>query len=775
MFQEKLCMLILDDRSFADQIEEILDIKFLELNYLRVFLTKIYDYRKKYGVHPSRDIMKVILRSELEEENELVRKQVTEFFVRYQISDVSDIEYIKDTTIDFCKKQNLKSAMIKSIGLLQSSSFDEISKVINDALKLGDFSDEGYDWLKDFEERFKPLFRNPITTGWPLIDDICKGGLGQKELGVVVASAGCHAKGSKIMLSNGSLINVEDIKVGDKLMGPDSKFRTVLKLHRGKETMYNIIPVKGESFVVNGGHILSLKRSGAKNTRRFNEILNISVKDWLNKSKYYKSMYKLYRAPVEEFEGGQSVYEPYFVGLMLGDGSLRANVRFSSADNILAEEIKRVSKQFGVNIREYKKAGCTDYALTYRAGIKNPIAEFFEKLGLNGKTSGEKFIPLSYKLADRASRLELLAGILDTDGHMGRGGFDYISKSKKLASDVTFVARSLGLAAYLKKTKKSCQTGYTGTYYRVSISGDCSIIPTRLERKRAGVRKQIKNVLVTGFTVEKMPEDDYYGFEVDKDNLYLMGDFTVTHNSGKSMALVHLGAQALKQGKNVVHYTLELRDTVVASRYDSCLTKLPLANLGSFKDKIFEEVQQIDGRLIVKEYPTKSASTNTIVAHLEKLKMKNVNIDMVIVDYADLLRPILSQREKRNELESIYEELRGIASEYEVPVWTASQTNRCFSADTTTYILEGKEVRKKHMNELVVGDSVETIKGYKKIIDINKFQQKTFTITLKNGKKIKVSGKHQFPTDRGLLSLNDGLCVGDKLLTKKTKMENNNE
>ena len=335
-FQEKLCMVILDDRAFADQIEEVLNVNFLELNYLKLFLNKVFDYRKKYEVHPSRDIMKTILRSELDNENELTAKQTREFYVRSQITDLTDVAYIKDTSLDFCKKQNLKSAMVKSIGLLQNSSFDEISQVINESLKLGMNNNAGYDYKKDFEERFKPRFRNPITTGWDLIDDVCRGGLGQKELGVVIAPTG----------------------------------------------------------------------------------------------------------------------------------------------------------------------------------------------------------------------------------------------------------------------------------------------------------------------------------------------------AGKSMALVHLGTQALKEGKTVVHYTLELQDMVVASRYDSCLTKIPLQNLGAFKEQIYEEVQNVEGRLIIKEYPTKTASTQTIRNHLEKLRMRSVPIDMVIVDYGDLLRPVRYLKEKRNELESIYEELRGIAAEYEAPLWTASQTNR---------------------------------------------------------------------------------------------------
>ena len=95
-FQEKLCMVILDDRPFADQIEEVLDVNFLELNYLKLFLNKIFTYRKKYGVHPSRDIMKTILRSELDNENELTAKQTREFYVRSQITAVTDVEYIKE-------------------------------------------------------------------------------------------------------------------------------------------------------------------------------------------------------------------------------------------------------------------------------------------------------------------------------------------------------------------------------------------------------------------------------------------------------------------------------------------------------------------------------------------------------------------------------------------------------------------------------------------------------------------------------------------------------
>ena len=142
------------------------------------------------------------------------------------------------------------------------------------------------------------------------------------------------------------------------------------------------------------------------------------------------------------------------------------------------------------------------------------------------------------------------------------------------------------------------------------------------------------------------------------------------------MVLVHLGAQAIMAGKTVIHYTLELQDTVVASRYDSCITGFPLSDLMSFKEEIYESVKGVEGSLIVKEYPTKSASTNTIRSHLSKLKKRGQLPGMIIVDYADLLRPVVIRKEKRAELESIYEELRALSTEFECPIWTASQTNR---------------------------------------------------------------------------------------------------
>jgi len=338
-FQEDLCHLILNDRPFADQMFEVLDLNFLELKHLRVFVERIRRYREKYGVHPTSNIMHSIIRTGLDGEAESVKVRIREYYARVLAKGEipSSSEYIKDTALDFCKKQKLKEALIKSVDLIKSSSYDEVSKVIDNALKLGSDNTLGYDYIADFEKRFIKKHRGPITTGWADIDDIVKGGLGKGELGVVVAPTG----------------------------------------------------------------------------------------------------------------------------------------------------------------------------------------------------------------------------------------------------------------------------------------------------------------------------------------------------AGKSMVLVHLGAQALKAGKNVLHYTLELADTVVAGRYDSAITGVELKNLTVFKEKIYDEVKDIEGKLIVKEYPTRSASIQTIKNHIDKLRRREFNPDVIIVDYGDLIKPENSRKdEKRHQLETIYEELRGLAQICECPVWTASQTNR---------------------------------------------------------------------------------------------------
>ena len=153
-----------------------------------------------------------------------------------------------------------------------------------------------------------------------------------------------------------------------------------------------------------------------------------------------------------------------------------------------------------------------------------------------------------------------------------------------------------------------------------------------------------------------------------------LGVFVAPAGIGKSWALVNVGAAAAKAGLNVIHYTLELNEAYVGLRYDSVMTGIAAQELKYNIEEVKKNVENIKGNLIVKYFPTKGATVNTIASHIERCRANGFPPDMIIVDYADLLRG--KGKEVRLELGNIYEDLRGLAGEHEIPVWTASQANR---------------------------------------------------------------------------------------------------
>ena len=145
---------------------------------------------------------------------------------------------------------------------------------------------------------------------------------------------------------------------------------------------------------------------------------------------------------------------------------------------------------------------------------------------------------------------------------------------------------------------------------------------------------------------------------------------------GKSWTLQALGADTVRIGKTIIHYTLELNENYVGLRYDSIFSGVSTANIKYYKEDVKSKISKLPGKLLIKYFPTKAASVQTIGAHLKQIELSGTKPDMVIVDYADILMPTGNFREKRHALGNIYEDLRGLAGELEIPIWTASQANR---------------------------------------------------------------------------------------------------
>jgi len=377
--------------------------------------------------------------------------------------------------------------------------------------------------------------------------------VGQKEtaewcmsldgVGLVEAPTGCHRAGTEIMLYDGTAEKVENILIGDRLKGPDNWPRVVGKLIHGSGPMYKVEPVKGQPFIVNLDHVLTLVRTATGKDKQENTVVDVSVREYLSWAKSKKHLYKLFRPSCCYFPINPQPLQvdPYLLGVLLGDGMLKKHgVAITTMDPEIVTEIYRWANLWQMKVRVMEgnsgKAKTYVYNKPHGGEGRTYLAVCLERLDLMGKHAEDKFIPHCYKTAEIQDRRELLAGLMDTDGHLSRGScFDYVSKSSTLAQDVAFVCRSIGLAAYVSETRKGSQNGTVGTYYRVSISGDVSQIPCRTPRRQAKPRKQKKDVTRTGFKVSKVSDDEeFYGFTLDRDGRYLMGDFIVTHNSGKT-------------------------------------------------------------------------------------------------------------------------------------------------------------------------------------------------------------------------------------------------
>lgn len=345
----------------------------------------------------------------------------------------------------------------------------------------------------------------------------------------------CFAKDTMVLMADGTTKPVQAVQIGDLVMGPDSSPREVLSTVSGNGPMYRVVPNKGDPWVCSRNHILTLVPEGSDRSP-----VKMTAEAFAALPERKRRSLCLYRADIVNFPERNAAVEPWLLGYWLGDGasSLR-DLRVSSADMEVAAEMRMIAARYGLRLVRWEcKRGatpCCFWALfAQEKRGPNQLRDHFRSMGLDHN----KHIPLSYKTASVEDRRQLLAGLIDSDGHVyhgnGAGSACFTNNNEQLAREVLFVARSLGLAATIKKAFKQERRGaYAGGApysWLVTISGDLTAIPMRIARKKAPQRRQIKNVLHTGFDVHSAEVSDFYGFEVSGDNLFLLEDFTVVHN-----------------------------------------------------------------------------------------------------------------------------------------------------------------------------------------------------------------------------------------------------
>jgi replicative DNA helicase len=380
-------------------------------------------------------------------------------------------------------------------------------------------------------------FSEYVSTGVPSLDRRLGGGLQRGRVTLLGAPAGagkCLGPGTEVLKFDGRVVRVEEVRQGDRLMGPDGTPRTVLSTAFGVGPMCQIIPKRGAPWFCNDVHVLTLVNASD------DTVVDVSVRDFLGWKASKRDSYKQFGVGVDFHGALELTVDPYFLGVWFGDGTKETDggqlccVAITSMDPEILALCEWMAARYGLRVTTQTSGGtrCPTHKLAGRGAARgrsgNPLLD--EMRALLGPTLA---VPHHYLTACRPERAAFLAGWIDTDGHMGtNNSYEITQKRHDYAQAVAFLARSLGLRAIIRPRAIPLPNGERRRYWRVTISGDCQFLPMRLPRKRSVARRaDWRSSLRTGITVRRVSVGPYYGFTLDGDGRFLLGDFTVTHNT----------------------------------------------------------------------------------------------------------------------------------------------------------------------------------------------------------------------------------------------------
>ena len=414
---------------------------------------------------------------------------------------------------------------MSGLDLLQSDDQEVIGDLLDELLLIAADAREDIGVFFEFVMR-EERSRSPIKTA-PHQRVIFKFIKDHDRCGLIlpVGHSKCHGAGTQILMADGSTRVVEDVRVGDFVMGPSGPKR-VTHTSSGVDDLFRVVPIEGSrAFTVNAEHLLTLVHTES------GEVIDIEVQDYLSKSEWFQSQHKLFRVGVERFVGEEELpLDPYFLGVWFGDGnhSVRGPVKITNADEPVREACACIADQYGLVVTPNQDTSFTlampggKRSMCGKAkGTPNPLMAKLRDL------VGDSLSMESVRLAPAQQRREFLAGLIDTDGNVKDNCVYLTQKRSDWIDVVEHVARSLNISV----TRTTVENPTYGTYHSVCLYGAVDQIPTRVERRRLFPCMQKKNPQRTGFRVEPIGEGRYYGFTVGGDGRYLLGDFTVTHNT----------------------------------------------------------------------------------------------------------------------------------------------------------------------------------------------------------------------------------------------------
>lgn len=535
-------------------------------------------------------------------------------------------------------------------------------------------------------DKARKLYQSKGMSGIPTGSNKLDRELGGWQNDEVIILAGrpamgkCLGKGTKVVMFDGSLKKVEDVVVGDRLIGPDSKPKTVTSLARGVEEMYWVRQVKGMDYRVNGSHVLSLKRSRREGGHTKGTILNISVNDYIEKSGKFKTNYKGYKSGVE-FPDRPTEIEPYYLGVWLGDGTTNKGDCVTNPDSEIIEYLGEYAERLGLDFKSHTHTKrCPTWSISCGLGTKRrhlSLSGLMKRIGL----TGDKHIPENFLINSREKRLELLAGLLDTDGGLNehKNGFNITQKKESLLRQIKFLCDSLGLGnkmtSHIAEIKS---TGYKCRVYNLSIYGDLENIPTKVKRKQAEPRRINKDWTVNGIKIEPDGKGEYFGFTLDGDGLFLLEDFTVTHNTSAALDFV---LSAAKAGHPVGFFSMEMDSEDLNFRLASIETAIPYNKMikGWTTDeewiRIETALSQI-AELPIFYYDDVSVQNVHKMAIVAKEWCRTRGIKLIFIDYIQYLQANDKFGSSTEQISAVSRAVKSLQRALKIPIIAMAQLGR---------------------------------------------------------------------------------------------------
>jgi replicative DNA helicase len=511
-------------------------------------------------------------------------------------------------------------------------------------------------------QHINELFTNPdpvsgLRTGFKELD-LMTAGLQPSTLNVLAArpSMGkCLGAGTRVLMYDGSVRPVEELQVGDLLMGPDSCPRHVRSLARGREMMYWVRQRHGIDYRVNESHVLSLVRC-ARGGRR--EVVNLSVRDWLGRSAAFKRACSGYKVAVDFAERSLDV-APYVLGAWLG-------------------------------------------------GALDPVDddELLDHLAAAGVRARQR-VPHDYLTGSRRQRSELLAGLLEATGAIlpaPGAGAQLDLPHAALARDVKFLADSLGYRTALSETADGTGPEGAAAVHRLRIEGDLSQVPLRRLSVPTTPVDADASWRLSAIAVEPDGVDAYYGFTLTGDGLFLLEDMTVTHNTAFALSIL-LNA-ALREKKTVGIFSLEMSSVQLVTRMLCSEARVDMSRVrsGQLSDRDFQRLADTAGRMSEARVYIDDNADLTVMELRSRTRrlMAEHDLGLVIVDYLQLMSGAGSRQSenRQQEISTISRGLKALARELDIPILVLSQLSRAVEARPN------KRPMLSDLRECVTGDTL---------------------------------------------------------------------